>query len=326
MHSIERRTLLKTALLTPLAGALPAFAANYPTAPIKILCGQAAGGPTDLAARVAARWMTDRLGQPAIVENRVGANSQVAIQLLMQSKPDGYTLAVLPRGSMTIAPSLQKVPRYDPVKDFTSLALIGQFPYVLVARNSLPVDDVAGLIDYAKRNPGKVTFGSAGIGSSNHLAGEWFASAAGVQMIHVPYKGDAPGSADIMAGLIDIYFLTAGNAMPQIQARTMKVLGVASTGPSDLAPGVKAVVGTTVPGFEMSSWIGLVGPAGMPADLVARISEVINSEAAKPSGKAALLAIGQEPAIVAPARFKAMVEDDIKRFTVIGRQARIEIE
>ncbi|WP_066271768.1 Bug family tripartite tricarboxylate transporter substrate binding protein [Hydrogenophaga palleronii] len=326
MYSIDRRKLLTTALLTPLAGAMPAFANTYPSQPIKILCGSAAGGPTDLAARLAARWLSERLGQPAIVDNRVGANSQVAIQLLMQSKPDGYTLAAIPRGALTIAPSLQKAPRYDPLKDFTPLAIVGQFPYVLVARNSFPANDAAGLIEYAKRNPGKVTFGSAGIGSTNHLAGEWFANAAGVSMIHVPYKGDAPGSADVIAGLIDVYFMTAGNAMPQVQAKKIKLLGVASNAPSDLAGGSKTLVSSAVPGFEIGSWIGLLGPANMPADLVKRINGVINEEAEKPEGKPALLAIGQEAVIAAPDRFKTMMEEDMKRFTALGRQAKIEVD
>lgn len=326
MHSHHRRRLLTVAMLSPLAGALPVLANTYPSGPIKILCGSAAGGPTDLAARLAARWLSERLGQPAIVENRVGANNQVAIQLLTQSKPDGLTLAAIPRGALTIAPSLQKVPRYDPLKDFTPLAIVGQFPYVLVARNSFPANDAAGLIDYAKKNPGKVTFGSAGIGSTNHLAGEWFANAAGISMIHVPYKGDAPGSADVMAGLIDVYFMTAGNAMPQLQAKTIKLLGVAANAPSDLAGGYKTLVGSAVPGFEIGSWIGLLGPANMPADVVKRINGVVNEEAGKPGGKPALLAIGQEAVIVTPERFRSMIEEDMKRFTAIGRQARIELE
>lgn len=326
MHSIDRRKLLTAAMLSPLAGAMPAHASTYPSAPIKILCGSAAGGPTDLAARLAARWLSERLGQPAIVENRVGANNQLAIQLLTQSKPDGYTLAAIPRGALTIAPSLQKVRRYDPLKDFTPLAIVGQFPYVLVARKNFPANDVAGLIEYAKRNPGKVTYGSAGIGSTNHLAGEWFSNAAGISMVHVPYKGDAPGSADVIGGVLDVYFMTAGNAMPQVQAKTIKLLGVATNAPSDLAGGVKALVSSAVPGFEIGSWIGLLGPANMPADLVKRISGVINEEAGKPEGKPALLGIGQEAVIVTPERFKSMVEEDMKRFTALGRQAKIELE
>ena len=197
---------------------------------------------------------------------------------------------------------------------------------MLVARNGFPANDVPGLIEHAKKNPGKVTFGSAGIGSTNHLAGEWFASAAGISMIHVPYKGDAPGSADVMAGLIDVYFMTAGNAMPQLQAKTIKLLGVATNAPSDLAGGYKTLVSTALPGFEIGSWIGLVGPANMPADVARRINGVINEEAAKPEGKPALQAIGQEAVIVSPDRFKAMIEDDMKRFTAIGRQAKIELE
>lgn len=324
MPSIRRRQLLAATLLAPVAKSV--LAQGYPTMPVKILCGSAPGGPTDVAARLAGRWLSERLGQPFIVENRVGANGQIAIQLLTQSKPDGYTLAAIPRGALTVAPAVQKSSRYNPLTDFTPIALIGEFPYVLVSRNGFPANDVAGLIGYAKKNPGKVTYGSAGTGSSNHLAGEWFAKEAHMTLTHIPYKGDSPGVSDLIAGLIDIYFMTPSVAMPQVQAGKIKVLGVASAAPTPLAAGVKTLVSSAVPGFEMSSWIGLLGPAGMPSELVSRINQVINDEASRPANKPAMLAIGQDPVIVTPAAFRARIEQDMKRFSALAREAHIELE
>jgi tripartite-type tricarboxylate transporter receptor subunit TctC len=304
----------------------PVLAQGYPNAPVKILCGSAPGGPTDVAARLASRWLSERLGQPFIVENRVGANGQIAIQLLTKSKPDGYTLAAIPRGALTVAPAVQKSARYNPLADFTPVAIIGGFPYVLVSRNDFPANDVAGLIAYAKKNPGKVTYGSAGTGSSNHLAGELFAKEAGVSLSHVPYKGDTPGATDLIAGLIDVYFMTPSVAMPQVQAGKIKALGVASTAPTQLAPGVTKLVAAAVPGFEMSSWIGLLGPAGMSPEMIAKINHVINEESVRPANKPAMLTIGQDPVIVTPAAFRAKIEQDMTRFSALAREAHIELD
>ena len=309
-----------------LATALASAADSYPAAPITIVSGFAPGGPTDAAARLAAKLLEDKFKQTVIVDTKAGANGLISIQALKRAKADGYTLLAVTAGMATITPVVKKAPGYEPTKDFTPIAIIGEFPYVLVSRNSFPADDPAGLIDYAKKNPGKVTFGSAGIGSSNHLAGEWFAKLAGVSLTHVPYKGDSAGVTDLVAGRVDVYFMAPSVAMPQVQAGKMKVLGVASAAPTPLAPGVKNLISKAVPGFEMGSWIGLVGPAGLPRDIVERINVTINESMRDPQYHNVLSTLGQDPVSVTPEQFASRIRKELKTWEGVANDAKIVVD
>lgn len=323
-----RKTFLRYMAFAAIGLAAGAVAAAdpYPTAPITIISGFAPGGPTDAAARLAAKLMEDKLKQTVIVDTKAGANGLISIQALKRAKPDGYTLLAVTAGMATVTPAVKKAAGYEPLKDFTPIAILGEFPYVLVSRTTFPANDVAGLIDYAKRNPGRVTYGSAGVGSSNHLAGEWFAKMAGVSITHVPYKGDSPGVADLVAGRVDVYFMTPSVALPQVQAGRMKVLGVASTAPTPLVPGVKNLISAVVPGYEMGSWIGLVGPAGLPREIVQQINHTINESLKEPQYRNALTTLGQDPVLVSPEQFAARIRNELKTWEGVASDAKIVLD
>lgn len=326
MHSILKKTVggLASVFLALCANAQPVQ--PFPSGPITILSGFAAGGPTDVAARLAAKVLGDGFKDPVVVDTRAGANGLISIQALKRAKADGHTLLAVTAGMMTITPAVKANAGYDPIKDFTPIAIIGEFPYVLVARNGFPANDVAGLVDYAKKNPDMVNYGSAGIGSSNHLAGEWFNSLAGVSMEHIPYKGDAPAVGDVMADRLDVYFMTPSVAMPQAAAGKLKVLGVASTVPTPLAAGVNDVVGKTVPGFHMGSWIGIVGPPGMPRDVVKQLNASINERLKQPQYLRSLTGIGQDPVPVTPEQFAARIQKELGVWTRVATHAKISAE
>lgn len=306
--------------------ATTAFAQQYPNAPVKILCGFTAGGSTDAAARLAAKWLGDELKQAFVVDNKVGANGLLAIQTLKQSKPDGYTLMMASGGSITVTPAVKKNAGYDSMKDFDPVAIVGFYPYVLVSRLSFPANNVAELIDYAKKNPGKVSYGSAGLGSTNHMAGEWFARLTGTTLNHIPYKGDTPAVADLLAERLDIDFMTPSNIMPHVKAGKVKTLGSTGTSPSPLIEGENRMVSATVPHYEIGSWLGLMAPAGTPPAIVDRLNKILNEKMQTPEGKEQMLAVGMVPIIVTPAQFKQRIGSELKNWTAVATSSKIEID
>jgi tripartite-type tricarboxylate transporter receptor subunit TctC len=314
------------AMLALSAPVAPAYAQQYPTAPVRVLCGFAPGGSTDAAARLASKWLSQALKQSFVVENKVGANGLVSIQTLKSSKADGYTLMMASGGSMTITPAVKRNAGYKPLEDFTPIAIVGSYPYALVARPSFPANDIAGLVKYAKQHPGEVSYGSAGIGSTNHLAGEWFARLNGISLNHVAYKGDSPAVTDLLADRLDVFFMTPSVAMPHVKANKLKLLGSTALGVSPLIEGEKRMVSATVPGFEMGSWLGLVGPAGMAPAVVAKLNKVLNETMRTPEAKAEMLAAGLVPIIVTPEEFRTRIATELSRWTNIARTSKIEID
>ena len=309
-----------------LLAAMSANAQTYPNAPITILSGFAPGGPTDAAARIAAKVLSDAFKESVIVETRAGANGLISVQALKKAKQDGYTLLAVTAGMMTVTPAVKSDVGYDPVKDFTPIAILGEFPYVLVSRNGFPANDTAGLVEYARKNPGKVTYGSAGVGSANHLAGEWFAKLVNVSMVHVPYKGDSPAVSDLIADRLDVYFMTPSVAMPQVTAGKLKVLGLAASSSLPLVSGVKELVSKSVPGFQMGSWIGLVGPAGMPRDITQQLNTAINESLKQPQNLRSLADQGQAPVNIKPEQFASRIQEELKLWTGIAASAKIKLD
>src|SRR5690606_23083371 len=220
----------------------------YPSKPPKILVGMSAGGPTDLAGRIVAQALTNRFKQTFVVENRPGANSLIAIQALTGSDADGYTLMVTTSGALTMSPVVRKDLPYDPLKSFTPIALCTAYPYIIVARKDLPAKDVKGLIEYSKTNPGKISYGSVGVLSANHLAVEWLKRATALNAQHVPYKGVATLTA-VIAGDIDFAPVNAGVALPQMRAGKVKALAVTSPSRIPQAPELPTMIESGVPGF-----------------------------------------------------------------------------
>jgi tripartite-type tricarboxylate transporter receptor subunit TctC len=259
----------------------PAHADSYPSKTITIIAPASPGGVTDLLARMLARRFIADWGAQAIVENKPGANNQVAAEYVARQPGDGYTLFIGPETTFIVNPSLYPHLAYDPVKDFTPIAGLVSINHALVLNPSVPADSVKDLIALAKAKPGQLNYGDYGVGSSGHLNMEMFKAATGVNFVAVHYKGATPALEDVMAGHIQLMFVSAGTATPQVKAGMVKIVGVGAEKRMALLPDVPAIA-ETVPGFTAVSWFGLFGPAGVPADVVGKINAEVRAVFAEP--------------------------------------------
>jgi tripartite-type tricarboxylate transporter receptor subunit TctC len=257
-----------TALAVPASG----NAAEFPARPIRVVVPYAAGGPTDILGRLVSEFLGRDLGQAAFVENRPGAQGAIGAETAARADPDGYTLLIV-AGSMIVQnPLLYKKLSYDPVRDFRMLALITEVPVVMEVHPSVPARTVAEFVAYAKQNPGKLSFGSAGTGGTIHLAGEMFKQMAGIEMTHVPYKGAAPALTDLLAGNIQVMFDSLGTALPSVRSGMLRALGVSSARRNSDLPDVPTIAESGYPDYLVSVWFGVAAPARVP-DNVAQILE-----------------------------------------------------
>lgn len=295
----------------------------YPSQAIKIVVPYPPGGATDLLARKMAEQMSPRLGQPVIVENRAGAGGTIGSQYVARANPDGYTLVVGVTGSHAISPFLAAQPAYDPVKDFAPVALLVTAPLILVAHPSVPAIDLQTFIAHARSKPGGVTFGSSGTGTSFHLAGELFSVAAGVKMVHVPYKGSAQAVADLVGGQIDSMFVDPPVLAPYQTGGKLKFLGATSKKRSVMLPDVPTMAEAGVADFEVLSWQGLFAPAGAPAAIVERLNREANAVLAMPEVSGFFSKQGFDVAGGSPADFQTFVAMEAKRWGQAVRQAGI---
>lgn len=263
------------------SGAVVAQAADYPSKPVNLIVGYSAGGATDRVARIIARELTSQTGQPFIVENRPGANSNIAAAYVAGQQPDGYTVFV---GSVanTISRSLYSNLQYDLLKDLKPVVLLTTISNILVVNPNVPVNSVSEYIAYAKANPGKLTCASSGVGSSIHLSCELFKMKTGTDILHIPYKGSAPAVTDLLGGQVDSMFDNLPSAIPQVRAGKLKALAVTAADPVPFAPGVPTV-GETIEGFEVSSWFGFYVPAGTPQAVIDKLNADVNKALSSPS-------------------------------------------
>lgn len=278
---------LLTKMLTLTAGVLASTsmavqAADYPTKPVNLVVGYSAGGATDRVARIIARELTSQTGQPFIVENRPGANSNIAAAYVAGQEPDGYTIFV---GSVanTISRSLYSNLQYDLLKDLKPIVLLTTISNILVVHPDLPVNSVKEYIEYAKANPGKLTCASSGVGSSIHLSCELFKMKTGTDILHIPYKGSAPAVADLVGGQVDSMFDNLPSAIPQVRGGKLKALAVTAGEPVPFAPGVPTVIEAGIEGFEVSSWFGFYAPAGTPQAIIDKLNADVNKALSSPS-------------------------------------------
>ena len=251
-------------------GAPRATAQDYPTRNVAIIVPFTPAGSTDLLARMAAQAWEQRLGKSFVVENRPGAGQQIGVNAVAKAAPDGYTLLMATSSAMGVNPTLYKKIAYDPVKDFQPIAMMAHLPFILVVNNDLPVKNLAEFIQYAKANPGKLSYGSGGVGASHHLYGEMFNSLAGVKMTHVPYKGTVPALNDVIAGHIQVLFSDAPPALPQIAGGKVRALGVTTGKRIEVAPDIPPI-NDTVKGFDTAPWQMLMAPAGTPAPVIDKL-------------------------------------------------------
>ena len=323
-----RRTLLAAlaaslaAALAPVAFAQPA----YPTKPILIVVPFPPGGTTDILARAAAQKMTEAWKEQAVVDNRPGAGGNIGAELVARSPADGYTLLMGTVGTHAINASLYAKMPYDHVKDFAPVILVAAVPNVLVVHPSVPATTVAELIAYAKANPGKLNFASSGSGTSIHLAGELFKVMAGVQMTHVPYKGSAPAIADLLGGQVQLMFDNLPSALPQIRAGKLRALAVTSSQRAAALPDVPTIAESGLPGYEASSWFGLLAPAGTPADIVAKINGEVARWLASPEAKEKLLAQGANAAGGTPEDFARHIATETAKWQKVVRESGAKVD
>ncbi|MCP3387288.1 tripartite tricarboxylate transporter substrate binding protein [Bradyrhizobium sp. CCGB12] len=311
MRGVMRRTVLAACAAVLFSGF--ASAQDYPSRPVKIVVPFPAGGSNDIIARIVAQKLTERNGQTFLVENRSGAGGNIGAEAVASAEPDGYTLLLTAPPPLTINGSLYKKLPFDPAKAFAPVALIASVPIVLVVNPSVPAKNVGELIALAKAKPGTLNFGSSGIGSTNHLAGELLKSMAGIDIVHVPYRGAAPAMNDLLAGQIPFMFDNMPAVLPQVQGKAINAIAVAGARRAEALSDVP-VLAETIPGFEASSWFGLVAPAKTPQPALAKLSGELESILKMPDVKKRLAELGAEPGTVFGEAFGRFMTDETAKW------------
>ena len=312
-----RRFALASLSAVFLAALVHLPAAAYPTKPVRIVVPFAAGGATDIIGR----FMADRLGrelnQSFVVENRAGANGAIGAESVARSPADGYTLLVVTAGTHAINKSLYRSLPYDPVKDFTHVAMVATAPNVVVVNPSVPANNIQELIAFMKKSPGSVSYGSAGSGSTLHLSGELFKTMTGVDIVHVPYKGGSAATIDLLGGRIQLMFDSIAPAIPNIQAGKIRALAVTGAKRSPMLPDVPTVAEAGVAGYAATAWFGLVGPAGMPPEVTKKLNDAVNRILATDDAREALRKHGAEPFAGTPEDFTRHVTTEVAKWAKV---------
>lgn len=317
-------TAAACACLFSLGWAAPAE--TYPTRPIRIIVAYTPAGTTDILARLVGQKMNEAWGQPVIVDNRPGANGNIGTEIAARATPDGYTILMATAATHSINNTLYPKLAWDAVKDFAPISLVALVPNLLVVNNALPVKSVKELIAYAKANPGKLTHGSPGIGSTAHLSMELFKSLTGTQMIHVPYKGSAPVLADLMAGQISLTMDNIPVYLPYAKAGKIRALAVGSRTRTAAAPDVPTAEEAGVPGLVAVSWFGLVAPARTPGPIVDKLSKETARILKLPDVQKRISDLGAEPVGSTPQEYAAFIQSEIKKWRKVIQDAGVRVE
>ncbi len=318
-----RQTFRRIALASMLALALPAtLAQSWPSEPIKVVVTIPPEGAVGLIARAISTPLAEALGQPVVVENRAGANGNLGGEMVAKSPADGYTLLMSSGGMVSVNPHIYARMPFDPAKDLTAVAAAARVLVFLVAKPSLPVNSIDEFLAYVKANPGRLSYGSAGNGSSPHLAGEMMKSQAGLFAVHVPYRGAAPALQDLLAGQIDFYF-DPGIGLNQVRAGRLKLLAVGSPKRSPLFPQTPTLEEAGLKGFDADTVFGFYAPTGTPAEVVARLNREINRILGTTAVKDRIQALGGEALPISPSEFAAKAAEDSRRFGAIIRERKI---
>jgi tripartite-type tricarboxylate transporter receptor subunit TctC len=304
-----------------------ARAAEYPTHPIKLVVPYAAGGPTDLLGRLVADFLSKDLKQTVIVENKAGAQGAIGAEMVARAEPDGYTLFTAAASIIVLNPLLYKKLAYDPAKDFRMLALVTDLPVVMEVNPSVPAKTVAEFVAYAKQNPGKLNFGSAGTGGTIHLAGEMFKQITGIEMTHVPYKGAGPALADLLGGNIQVMFDTLSTALPPVRSGSLRALGVSSDQRSPDLPDVPTIAESGYPDYRVSVWYGIAAPAKLPDDVAAKLTASLDRALNDDAFRAQLEKIGFP--VFRPrsaAAIKEFIDADRARWSAVIKAQNISLD
>ncbi|WP_375789632.1 Bug family tripartite tricarboxylate transporter substrate binding protein [Bradyrhizobium sp. Pha-3] len=313
-----------TALLT---AALPARAADYPTRPIKLVVPYAAGGPTDVLGRLVGEYLGRDLKQVVVVENKAGAQGAIGAEAVARSDPDGYTLFVTAASIFVLNPLLYKKLPYDPARDFRLLSVITDAPLIMEVHPSVPAKTIAEFVAYAKKNPGKLNFGSAGTGGTVHLAGEMFKQMAGVEMTHVPYKGAGPALQDLLSGNIQLMFDTLGTALPPVKSGMLRALGVSSAERIPDLPDLPTIAESGYPDYAVSVWYGIAAPSKVPDEIAGKIKASLDRALNDEAFRASLVRIGFPPLRVkSQAEIDKFVDTDRARWAGVVKALNISLD
>ena len=300
------------------------FSQTYPAKPVRIVAPFAPGGGTDFIARLVAQKLTERLGQQVIVENKPGAGGNLGAEFAVKSAPDGYTLLLI-AGSYTVNPSIYKL-SFDPVNDISPIVQLSQGPFVVAVHPSVPAKTLQELIDYARKEPDKLSYASAGSGSITHLASELFLDMAKIKMVHVPYKGTGPALNDTIAGNTQLIFGSVATSLQFIKSGRLRGLAVTTPQRIAAAPELPTVTEAGVPGYQVVLWHGLVGPKGLPAAVVERLNRAANDALKSKDVEDLLAADGVAPAGGSPEQFRALIKADIARWSGVVKQANLKAD
>ena len=315
-----------TALLCGVASLNTAHAQNYPVKPIRLILPTAAGGSLDTVGRIIAQKFTEHWGQQVVVDNRPGAGGILGTETAAKAAPDGYTLLIASSGNLATTQALYKKISYDPVRDFAPVVLMTETPYVVVVHPSLPVKTVADLIRLAKTRPGQLNYASSGSGSTPHLAGELFKTMAGVNIVHVPYKGSPAALTSLLSGETVIGITGMPSSWAQVKAGRIRALGVAGARRSASAPDLPTVTESGLRGYEVNSWSGLLAPAGTPQPVIARLNAEVMKILAQPEVRQQLLSQGFEVLGSTPEEFGNFIKTEIVKWTKVIRDAGAHVD
>jgi tripartite-type tricarboxylate transporter receptor subunit TctC len=324
--TISRRRFLHQAVAAGAvcAAARGARAQAYPARPLRWVVGFPPGGGADIVSRIMAPWWAERLGQPVVIENKPGASSNISIQAVVNSPPDGYTLLFIP-ASAAVNVSLFDNLQFNLLRDIAPVSGLIDFPLVMVVNPSLPAKTVPEFIAYAKANPGKISVGSFGTGSTSHVAGELFKMMTGINMIHVPYRGGAAMLADVVGGQVQVAFDVLTGALAHIRSGSLHALAVAGKHRSEALPDVPTI-GETVAGYEANSWCGVGVPRGTSAEIVERLNREFNAGLANPTIRARLADVATTPIVFTPAEFGAYMAAEVEKWGKVVKASGIRLE
>jgi tripartite-type tricarboxylate transporter receptor subunit TctC len=324
MMEFSRRRLLQIAGAA--AAALPgrALALDYPVRPLRWIVGFPPGGGTDTVSRIMAMWLSERFGQSVVVDNRPGASTNISIQAAATSPADGYTLVCVTSSAALNASLYENLP-FNLLRDIAPVAGLIDFPLVMVVSPGLTVRTVPEFIAYAKANPGRISMASYGTGTTSHLAGELFKVMAGVEMVHVPYRGEAPAMTDMIAGRVQVMFLTLTGSLAHIRSGAVRLLAVCAKTRSEFVPDAPTIA-ESVPGYVANSWAGLGVPRGTPQEIIARLNAEINAGLADPTTRARLATVATTPIFYTPDGFGAYVAKEIQKWAKVIRVSGVKLE
>ena len=314
-----------TGLLFTLAACAAIAQSSFPSKPIRIIVGTPPGGANDTVARILASRM-DGLGQTVIVENRLGAAQMIAAEMVAKAPADGTTLLIASQTILAVVPIINKVTSFDPLKDFAAVALVGSTPLVLVVNPAVPANSVKELIAIGKARPGELNFGSGGVGTTPHMAGELFAMMSGIKMTNISYKGEQPALTDMLGGQLPMMFSNVAAAMQHVKSGKLRGLAVTSAARIDAAPGLPTVAEAGLPGYETETWLGLIAPSATPRDIVARINAEVLRVMALPDVRDKLLAQGLTLSRSTPDQFAAHIRSEHAKWSKLIKEAGIKAE